>query len=136
MRDTIEKKLTATDEIEITESGIIGGVKGGKDVDESTRRDINITGRSTGFTYQPGINESTIDNLINEAETSVSNRGKKTNFFAGLLTSNKKKKVEQVEEEKEDEDTEPSKTSNLAEGLFRVIHHSSAVLDSEKENTA
>jgi hypothetical protein len=72
MRDTIEMKLTSTNEaIEIHEGegAIVGDIKGKDTVgDESTRRDINMTGRSTGFTYRPGLNETlVVDNLITEA---------------------------------------------------------------------
>lgn len=151
MRDTIEKKLTSTNEvIEIHEGegAIVGGVKG-KEVDESTRRDL--TGRSTGFTYRPAPNETIgIENLISEAENSVSNRG----GITGLLSAHKVKgvveenentitsNIQSLQGEEENSDSvRKSQRSQLSglfksyglEGIYRSIHHADAVVNSQEE---
>lgn len=86
MRDTIGKKLTGTHDLENEmleeelEGTIIGAIDHHKYQDESTRRDANTTGRTTGLSFQPMLFQSTaIEHLINEAENSVSHRSKEEN---------------------------------------------------------
>ena len=76
---TEKREVVLTNEMleEELEGTIIGAIDHHKYQDESTRRDANTTGRTTGLSFQPMLFQSTaIEHLINEAENSVSHRSK------------------------------------------------------------